>query len=143
MKQIHLIPPGQVAQMLPALLPYLKVSEQWTQGRARVDDLLKFVLNGQMWLWAVHDGAEVFGHIITEIKQYPQCRMLAIQYCAMKPGTLEEVEDQMQDIAERYARDAGCVGIEFVGRPGWRTTARKYGYDTHTVTYSKVFEVKS
>jgi len=140
MMQIGLVPPGQVANTLPALLPFLKVSEEWTQGRATVDDLLRFVLNGQMQLWAVYDTAGVHGHIITEIKTYPRCKMLAIQYCAMSTGTLEQVEDQMQEVASRFAKDAGCAGVEFVGRPGWRSTARKYGYGSNSVTYTKFFK---
>ena len=139
---ITLVPPGQVAQVLPALLPFLNVSAKWTDGRANADDILRFVLNGQMHLWAVVEDNAVQGHVVTEIKQYPQCKLLVIQYCAMEPGTLERVEDTMQDIAGRFARDAGCAGVEFVGRPGWRSTARKYGYDVHHVVYQKLFEVQ-
>ncbi len=142
MIQISLVPPGQVAQVLPALLPFLQVSAKWTDGRAGVDDIMRFILNNQMQLWVALDATKIYGHIITEIKPYPQCKLLAIQYCAMEPGTLEKVEDAMQDIAERFARDAGCAGIEFVGRPGWRSTARKYGYDVHHTVYQKLFEVQ-
>lgn len=137
---ISLIPIGQVAGVLPAILPFLKESEDWTRGRATVDDLLRFVLNGQMHLWVVHEGRGVAGHVITEIKQYPQCKMLAIQYCAMKPGTLDEINEKMQDVATRFAKDAGCAGIEFVGRPGWRDTAKTYGYTVQSVMYQKFFE---
>ena len=75
---ISLVPVGSVAWAIPTLLPYLRVSEEWTHGRATVDDLIRFVLNGQMSLWVVHDEDKVYGHVITEIKQYPQCKMLLI-----------------------------------------------------------------
>ena len=138
---ISLVPYGSVAQVAAGLLPFLMESQNWTRGRATVDDLLRFVLNGQMQLWAVHEGNNLYGHVITEIKPYPQCRMLTVQYCAMQPGAMELVEDEMHDKAERFAKDAGCAGIEFVGRPGWRKTANKYGYEVQSVMYQKFFEV--
>ena len=137
---IALVPEGQLAAAIPALMPYLRASEEWANGRATVDDLLRFVLNGQMFLWVVFEDRTIHGHVITEIKQYPRCKMLVIQYCAMEPGTLEKINDKMQDIAQRFAKDAGCAGIEFVGRPGWKQTARQYGYAVQSVTYQKFFE---
>lgn len=141
--KMFLVPVGQVYTTLTALMPYLAESAKWTKGRATVDDLLKFVVTGQMQLWVVMDKDTILGHTITEVKQYPQCKMLTIQYCAMQPGTLEAVEDHMQDLASRFARDAGCSGIEFIGRPGWRNTANKYGYATQSVTYQKFFKDES
>jgi hypothetical protein len=138
--ELALIPPGQVALVIPALLPFLQESQKWARGRVTVDDIVRFVLNGQMQLWAVHKAGAVHGHVITEIKQYPQCKLLAVQYAAMEPGTLAEVEDTLQETAERFAKDAGCAGIEFVGRPGWAKTADKYGYAVQSVMYQKFFE---
>lgn len=137
---ISLVPVGQVAGAIPAILPFLTESTAWARGRVTVDDLLRFIVNGTMQLWVVHKDSVAHGHVITEIKQYPQCKMLTIQYCAMTPGTLDEVEEQMQDVAARFAKDAGCSGIEFVGRPGWKQTARKYGYSVQSVMYQKFFE---
>lgn len=138
---VSLVPYGAVAGLVPALMPFLAESEKWTRGRAKVDDLLRFVLTGQMQLWAAHDENHVHGHIITEIKQYPQCKMFSVQYCAMQPGFMEAVEEEMQTKAAQFAKDAGCAGIEFVGRPGWRKTANKYGYEVQSVMYQKFFEV--
>ena len=138
--RINLVPMGQLSTVLAEVLPYLKVSEEWTRGRANVDDILRMVLNGQMHLWCVHDDVGVHGQLITEIKQYPQCKLLTIQYCAMEPGIMDAIEEQMQDIAQRFAKDAGCSGIEFVGRPGWRRVAGKYGYDVQSVVYQKFFK---
>jgi hypothetical protein len=137
---ISLVAPGQITAVAARILPYLETSAEWSKGRASVDDIIRFVLTGQMHLWVVFEGTQGYGHIVTEIKQYPQCRFLTIQYCAMEPGTMDAVEDKMQEYAERFARDAGCVGIEFVGRPGWRKTANQYGYELHSVTYQKIFK---
>lgn len=141
MMDISLVPVGQIAAAVPAVLPFLQESAEWTRGRASADDILRLVMNGQMQLWVVHNDRTAMGHIVTEVKQYPQCKMFTVQYCAMVPGTMDAVEDKMQALAEGAARSAGCAGIEFVGRPGWRQTARTYGYEVQSVMYQKFFEV--
>lgn len=138
---VSLVPHGSVAGLIPALMPFLTESEKWARGRVNVDDLLRFVLNGQMHLWVVHDNQSIYGHLITEIKHYPQCKMLTVQYCAMQQNLMDMVEDEMQSKAAQFAKDAGCAGIEFVGRPGWRKAANKYGYEVQSVMYQKFFEV--
>lgn len=137
---ITLVPPGKVVGTIQALMPYLIESEHWTQGRATIDDILRFVLNGQMFLWAVHENGRAFGHVVTEVKQYPRCKFLTVQYCAGEPHHMQYVEEEMFETLESFAKDAGCVGVEFVGRPGWKKTATKYGYDMHSVVYQKLFK---
>jgi len=138
--KMTLVPNGQVAQLIPALWPYLSTSEEWTHGRGKVDDILRFILTGQMQLWVGHEDNEIYGHVITEVKAYPRCKMLVIQYCAGEANHMQYVEDQMYDLLDRFAKDAGCAGIEFVGRPGWRKSAGSHGYTVQSVTYQKFFK---
>ena len=140
--KIDLVPVSQLMSVVPALLPYLEESSKWSRGRALVTDIVRFLLNGQMHLWAVHDGqGHAFGHVIAEVKQYPQCTMLTVQYCAGKPHHMQFVEDEMFKVLEDAAKRAGCAGIEFVGRPGWRKTAEGHGFEVQSVMYQKFFEV--
>lgn len=138
--KVVLIPLGMVADTIPQLLPHLKKSEERTRGRASVDDILRFVLNGQMQLWIGHEDGKIYGHVITEVKNYPQCKILVAQYCAWETGHMQYMEDEMFDLLNRFAKDAGCSGIEFVGRPGWRDQARKYGFEVQSVMYQKFFK---
>lgn len=140
--EISLVPIGHIHEVLPGLVHYLKESESWTRGRSKVDDILRFLVNGVMQLWVVFDTetGELYGHIITEIKPYPQCKMLTIQYCAMKPNHMVHVEDRMQELAEDFAKQNGCAGIEFIGRPGWGKHIKKYGYDVQSVMYQRFFK---
>lgn len=138
--KMTLVPNGHVAQLVPALWPYLATSEEWTGGRATVDDILRFILTGQMQLWIGHEESEIYGHVITEVKTYPRCKMLVVQYCAGEPNHMQYVEDEMYDLLDRFAKDAGCSGIEFVGRPGWRKSAGAHGYTMQSVTYQKFFK---
>ena len=139
---IALIPYGAIAGTIPAIMPYLVESANRSKGRSSVDDILRFLFSGEMQLWVVFDEEtkEAHGHFITEVKNYPQCKMLVIQYCAMETGTLDQINDKMQEIAVQVAKNTGCAGIEFVGRPGWRKTASKYGYSVQSVMYQKFFE---
>lgn len=138
--KIALILPGMVADTIPQLLPYLKKSEEQTRGRTTVDDILKFVLNGQMQLWIGHEEGRIYGHVITEVKDYPRRKMLVAQYCAWEPNHMQYMEDEMFDLLNRFAKDTGCSGIEFVGRPGWRDQAKKYGFEVQSVVYQKFFK---
>ena len=138
--RMSLIPPGMVAETIPQLLPHLKTSQEWTKGRSTVDDILRFVLNGQMQLWIGHEEGRIYGHVITEIKEYPRRKMLVAQYCAWEPNHMQYMEDEMFDLLNRFAKDTGCSGIEFVGRPGWRDQAKKYGFEVQSVMYQKFFK---
>ena len=135
-----LVPPGMVSSVIPALLPYLAESEKWSKGRSSIDDILRFVLNQQMQLWVIHEENTIYGHVITEIKEYPRCKMLVVQYCAAEPDHMQYVDDEMFDLLDRFAKDAGCSGVEFVGRPGWRKQAEKYGFEVRSVMYQKFFK---
>ncbi len=138
---ISLVPVSQLMSAVTALMPYLEESANWTRGRARVEDIVRFLLNGQMHMWAVHKDGVVYGHVIGEVKPYPQCKMLTVQYCAGEPNHMHLVEDEMYKVLEEAAKSAGCAGIEFVGRPGWRKSAQSHGYEVQSVMYQKFFEV--
>lgn len=107
-----------------------------------MDDILRFVVNGTMQLWVVFQPAEgkIFGHVITEVKQYPQCKMLVVQYCAGEKNHMEHCEVTMYELLDKFAKDNGCAGIEFIGRPGWGKHVKKYGYEIQSVSYQKFFK---
>jgi hypothetical protein len=83
---------------------------------------------------------KIHGYVITEIKQYPQSKMFVIQYCAMEPNHMKYVDEVMHETADRFARDAGCAGVEFFGRPGWEPHVKKRGYTVKTVVFEKFFD---
>jgi hypothetical protein len=139
--KIDIVPISQLFSVLPTLAPYLEESAKWTRGRAITEDIFRFLLNGQMLLLAVHDKGTVYGHVICEVKAYPQCKMLTVQYCAGKPHHMQFIEDEMYALLDDLARQAGAAGVEFVGRPGWGKSAKAHGYDVQSVTYQKFFEV--
>ena len=137
---VILVPPGQVTFWITRLTKYLRESAQWSHGRCGVDDIVRFVINGQMQCWVVVDNDfEPYGYAVTEIKSYPQNKMLVVQYLAGEANHMQYVEDKMFGLLDKFARDGGCAGIEFFGRPGWIPHAKKYGYKVKSVVHQKFF----
>ncbi len=138
--KISYVPIGHVAGLVPALLPYLAKSEMRSDGRVSKDDLLRLILNDLLQLWVVHENTDIHGFFGLEVKMYPRCKMLTVQYCAMETGTLAAVEDDMMRLAEDIALKSGCAGIEFIGRPGWKKVVDDHGYAIQSVMYQKFFK---
>lgn len=140
--EISLVPVGKISETVGALYPYFKESELRTRGRSTVDDIVRFIINGHMQLWMIFSPEEqkAYGHVITEVKQYPQCKMLTIQHCAGEANHMQYVEDKMYDVLDRFAKDTQCAGIELIGRPGWGKHVKKYGYEVQSVSYQKFFK---
>ena len=138
---ISIVPYGQVSYVVPSLIKYFEKSEGWTRGRSGVDDIVRFALTGQMQLWVVFDPADnnIYGYVVTEVKQYPKSKIFVIQYCAMESQHMRYVSDTMHETADRFARDMGCNGVEFFGRPGWEPHVKKYGYTAKSVVFEKYF----
>lgn len=139
---IALIPFGQMYGVLPGLLPYLQRAQE-VDIRTSADALLRFFLTGQYLLWLVFDTETMrtHGFFSTEVKHYSQCKMLCIQHCVIEPQHMALLEQRMQELAAQVARSAGCAGIEFTGRLGWKKHARKFGYKLHSATFQKMLEV--
>jgi len=139
---ISLVPYGRISYVIPSLIRYLNESEHWSMGRAEIDDIIRFALTGQMQLWAVYDQDtnEMHGFVMTEMKPYPQKKMFVIQYCAMTPNHMKYIEKKMNETADRFAKEIGCQGIEFFGRPGWEPHVKKHGYTVKTVVFEKHFD---
>ena len=140
--EISLVSAGALYKALGPLAPFLEIATERSYGRSFPDDLVRLMLSGQYQLWVVYDTetARVLGFFNTEVKMYPQRRMLCVQHCVVEPNHMVEIEDRMQELAGQFAKDNGCSGIEFVGRPGWKKHAVKYGYVSHSVVYQRFFK---
>ncbi len=136
------IPRGILTEVVAQILPYLPKSEEWSIGRSQVDDIVAYLYSGQMHLIGVYDSdtQRMHGYAICEVKQYPQFKMLIMQYTAGEPGVMAHIEERMHKFVEDLAKAFDCKGIEFVGRPGWKKTMLKHGYSADTIVYEKFFE---
>jgi hypothetical protein len=136
------IPRGILTEVVAQILPYLPKSEEWSIGRSQVDDIVAYLYSGQMHLIGVYDNdtQRMHGYAICEVKQYPQFKMLVMQYTAGESGVMAHIEERMHKFVEDLAKAFNCKGVEFVGRPGWKKTMLKHGYSADTIVYEKFFE---
>ena len=138
--KLTLVPIGSITGVLGPLLPHFESAAASTDGRYSADDILRDVLTGHFLLWVLHEDGYIRGHVTVSQVNYPQMKLLAIQYMGAEVGTLEKSEALIIETLEQFAKDAGCVGMEWAGRPGWKPWAKKYGYTAKGV-YQKRFEV--
>lgn len=138
--ELSLVPYKYLADVVSQVLPYIKVSEEWSDGRVTATDLLSFIFSGRMQLWVVIDDKNIYGHLLSEVKQYSQCKMFVVNHCAMEPHTFKLVEDQVFDMCIDYAKKAGCSGVEFMGRPGWKRIMQKHGFGVQSVMFQMFFK---
>ena len=138
---VSYIPPTSVLDIYDTVEKYFDKSALWSRGRASANDILGFILKSHMQLWLVYDAETYrsYGFVITEIRQYPQCKMLVIQYCSGESNHMKHVEEKMYAVLDEFARVSNCAGIEFYGRPGWEPHVKKYGYTGKAVVYEKFF----
>jgi len=138
---VTLVPYGELHRFIPLVTPVIWKSEIMTRGRSSIDDIFKFLFNGSMHLWIVFDdeSEKIHGYVMTEIKEYPRCKMLVMQYCAGDNGAIEAAGELVFGTLESFAKDGGCAGIEFLGRPGWAPLAKRLGCTVQTIMYEKYF----
>lgn len=142
---VTLIPHGGLHTYLQPILGFLQKAELWSNGRSTVDDILSFMFTGQMQLWLVYDADtwKILAILLTEIKEYPRRKMLAVQHCAGEEHIMAECRDPCFAVLENFANDNECHGVEFFGRPGWGAYVKSLGYTGKTVVYEKFFGEQS
>lgn len=140
--EINFVPKGHLHYVIPAIIPYLQKSEYRSGGRSSIDDILEFVLTGQMYLFVVFEKGtnRICGHFIAEIQRYPQFSMLNARYAAGDTGILTSIQDQIVELMEGFAKSAGCKGVEFYGRKGWLRSMKKRGYKAKSIIFEKIFD---
>lgn len=139
--EISLVPAGLLDCARGGLVEQLDTAAKITSGRVTKDDIWQMVLDGKYQLWVVFEEAtmKAYAMVLTEIKQYPQKKFLCVQHCVGSTGVLQESGVDTLKTLENFAKDQGCVGVEFIGRLGWDKFATKHGYDKRSVVYQKLF----
>ena len=120
---------------------HLKKSVKRSYGRTNTNDIFQECLMGQSHLWIFYrddEFPELIGCGITQINEYPSgLRMLNIDHLSGKNQELWTKEGL--DKVESFAVDAGCDGIEALGRPGFWNWLKDDNWDKIAVAYQKKF----
>jgi hypothetical protein len=113
---ISMPPLDEVARCWPIIEPILKRATDRIRGYEPIDILQLVMLNRQS-MFLVRDAGRLVAVIVTEVRQYPRCRVLEIPFIA---GTgLRRWSQLMLDAVDAQALALDCVDICGWGRKGW------------------------
>jgi hypothetical protein len=98
-----------------------------------IEDIQHAVARGEMQCFANKDS-----FVITEISQAPRARYLNI---FLAVGNLSVVTF-LPDI-EKFAEENGCLWVQAIGRPGWKTILPDNGYEETQVVFVKKLGIKN
>ena len=114
------VPSAHIMQVWDRVEPLLSRCVRDNSGYS-IMDLLTELQFGRMQLWIIGDFQ---GAIVTQIKTPPTGAVLWVQY--MAGDHMNEWLDDWIAAQEAFARDQGCVAIEFAGRKGWNRIERQH-----------------
>jgi hypothetical protein len=131
--EVSLVPREYIDGCWGQIEGYLEGAAKYTYGRFSVDDIKDCITDYDYQLWIAFEDDKIYGAVVTEIVQYPRCKMLAMQFTG--GIELKKWKDPMLSLLKRWARDNGCDKIESPGRPGWARVFKNDGYEAKFITY--------
>jgi hypothetical protein len=145
MMLVSLVLPADVPKVWAKIRKYVANVQTMSRGRATVTSIFTDLVEGRLMLWIVFDptgdkGATKFvAFACTSIKEYPNKRMLHVDFVGGEDvnvwlGALNETLSSFGAAQE-------CVGLEAIGRRGWKHHARKYGWNPKYTLFEKMFKV--
>jgi hypothetical protein len=113
---VSMPPIDEVARCWPIIEPMLKRATDRIRGYEPID-ILQLVMVGRQSMFLVRERGQIIAVIVTEMRQFPRCRVLEIPFIA---GTgLRRWSQLMLDAVDAQALALGCVDICGWGRKGW------------------------
>ena len=101
----------------PGVRPLIERALEYADGETHSDDVLCFIRERKMQLWAVFDGPAIIGASVTEIIKYTRKTSVRVAYLAGDNFT--EWMAEFDDILAAWGREQKADSIEVVGRKGW------------------------
>lgn len=108
--------PETLDALWPHALPHLRRFSEETL-LINVDELYDKLKTNDRQLWLIETKGEVTLVVVTEIWQAQAGPVCTIKIASGSAG--KEALRAICDEIEKWARGAGCVGIEICGRKGW------------------------
>lgn len=90
-----------------------------------VDSIRERLIAGTMQLWVATVGERFGGIVVTDV--HPSSAGKTCSMPIIWGDALHEWIDRL-DAIEAWARDAGCVRLEGIGRDGWQKPLAPYGW---------------
>ena len=119
-------------KLISALKPYMEVALRYTEGRENWDSLLcKMKAEEHHW-WALLDGDELHGILVTVIVQDGD--RTVVRYAVVAgDGVVKNVE-YIVSVVNGWAKDYfGATQAEIIGRKGWGKLFRSWREYTYLI----------
>ena len=113
----HLLDPEDVEYVWDKVEPILARAVSRSEGELKTNDILNFVIEGDMQLWIVAENKEIIAALVTQIITYPQKRILRLVSLA---GEDFNKFKHFLDMVQSFAIQKGCTALELWGRKGWK-----------------------
>lgn len=121
-----------IEMVWPDVEDFITAAVNRSRGEMTTDDIKEACKEGRMFLAVAHEGWEVYGAVVSEVRQYPRKRALAVPY--MGGREFMKWRKQMGDFLVLGAKNIGADFIEALGRKGWSRVFKDYGAKQYTFT---------
>ena len=136
---ITMVPPKYISTMWPDVKHQLGRAVARSHGRWSLEFLYVALLEGNQQLWlAFDDDKQVDGVGTTEVYQYPEKKMLAIQF--LGGDRFNDWVWEMLDKFKSFGKDTGCSGIEATARMGFWKWLQQDQFERSYVVYERSLE---
>ena len=131
-----MVPPNYLNSLWPDVREQLARAIKRSHGRWNMEFLYASILNGNQQLWLAFDTENnIDGVGTTEILQYPEKRMIAVQFLGG-----DRFNDWVWDMLEKFkdfGRDNDCTGIEATARMGFWKWLEQDDFSRSYVVYER------
>ena len=133
----HLLDPDDVECIWDQVEPILARAVSRSEGELKTNDILNFVIEGDMQLWIVAENKEIIAALVTQIITYPQKRILRLVSLA---GEDFNKFKHFLDMVQSFAIQKGCTALELWGRKGWKKLLPEW--NSKYIVYTKDIKEK-
>ena len=142
MLEMSMVPPNLLGHAWKKSEHLIGKLKRVSHGRFEGHDILHEMYSGKQQMWCIWEGDKedfpIIGVVITEVLQYPQKKLLCIQYCT--GARLNEWKSDILDLLDRWAKECECDGLELTGRKGWVRELKPDGWNEEYVILTKYFD---
>ncbi|MEK9985993.1 MAG: hypothetical protein VW879_14745, partial [Opitutae bacterium] len=124
--RVSTVPKESVKYIWKDVERVLEKSVDTAEGKLRLIDVLKGILDDTYVLWVVFDNDEIIAAFTTRIIEYPQRRSMALDWVG--GSRMKEWLDIGMEKVIEFASLNNCEHLEGYGRKAWGRALSKYGF---------------
>jgi hypothetical protein len=133
---ISILHPQEVVPMWSQVRGFLEPAVNLSNGRWTMEYVIAGLATGRQNLWvAADEEKKIIAAATTEVADYPMKRMLTMHFIGGE--NFDSWYTLMLEGMSKFAKDAGCDGIECVARQGFWKWFKEDGFSKSSVFYER------